>query len=637
MELFPGRQPRLALAWLRRWSAWCALLWLALCLPAAAQDLGVQSAHWKVNRVETATRFGADASSVVDYTLEREALSEQGAQTVGKASRTYHRALQRHEVVEAYTLKADGRKLPVAADAIQVQSGIASSGTTPSMPEMAIVLVTFPDVQRGDRTVLRGRLTTHTPMLPGWAQSFDLIVPVVAFDQVAIRLEAPKVLGLKVFSDGFTVQQEDGGDSAVWQLRASSPARAPDPSPANSLTGLPRFYASAWSDHAQLAQAYAEQINAKAVVTDEVRQLAQEITRGKTAPRDKAAAIHDWVRRNIRYVAVYLGVGGFVPHDVAWILGNRYGDCKDQALLMQTLLKAVGIEAVPVLINTQAEYVLPELPTLVSFNHCILYLPGLDLFADPTDGRVPFGTLPLADSDKPVAVALAGGATVMRTPAFAADASRVAVRSVWRIAKDGRASATIRVESNGHAATVLQDRLVQIPADMRGEAVQRLLSSSNLRGTGAIRYPAIERNVQRQSLELDLELPAFLGEPEAGSVAANPGLNFPIFAAAYLSNYAAERRQLAMVCLPVRVREDFELHFDPAFKLLRAPESVKLTQLDGVVYEAQYRLDGQVLTGWRELTLAQPRHWCSAADYSARRPVMTSIRRNLRATILYQQ
>jgi len=263
MEISHGRQRRPAPACLRRRPAWCALLWLALCLPAAAQDLGVQSAHWKVNRVESATRFAADASSVADYMLEREALSEQGAQTVGKASRAYNRALQRHEVVEAYTLKVDGRKLPVAADAIQVQSGVAASGANPSMPEMAIVLVTFPDVQRGDRTVLRGRLITHTPMLPGWAQSVDLIVPVVAFDQVAIRIEAPKALGLKVFSDGFTLQQEDGGDSAVWQLRASSPARVPDPSPANSLTGLPRFYASVWNDHAQLARAYAEQANAR--------------------------------------------------------------------------------------------------------------------------------------------------------------------------------------------------------------------------------------------------------------------------------------------------------------------------------------------------------------------------------------
>ncbi|MBC7468586.1 MAG: DUF3857 domain-containing protein, partial [Ramlibacter sp.] len=531
---------------------------MALSLSAMAQNLGGQSAHWKVNRAETTIRFAADASSVTDYTIEREALSDQGALIVGKATRPYHRALQRHEVVEAYTLKADGRKLPVAADAIQVQSGIASGGTSPSMPEMAIVMLTFPDVQRGDRTVLRGRLTNHTPMLPGWAQAVDLIVPVVAFDLVAIRLEAPKALGLKVFSDGFALQRSDSADTEVWQLQASSAARVLDPAGANTLTSMSRLYASAWNDHAQLARAYGEQVTAKAVVTDEVRRLSLEITRDKASPREKAAAIHDWVRHNIRYVAIYLG----------------YGDCKDQALLMQTLLKAVDIEAVPVLINSTAEYVLPELPTLVSFNHCILYLPGLDLFVDPTDSRVPFGALPMADSDKPVAVALAGGAKLMRTPPLAADANRVSVRSVWRIAKNGRASAGIRVEATGYAATVLQDRLAQIPPDMGGEAVQKLLTASNMRGTGAVRFPAVQRDVQRQTLELDLDVPTFLAEPEAGSISANPALTMLTFAVGYLGNYAADELQLAMACLPVRVREDFELHFAPEFKLLRAPENV---------------------------------------------------------------
>lgn len=637
MEISHGRQPRPAVACAWCWPVWSALLWLALLLPAMGQDLGVQSAHWKVNRVETVTRFAADASSVVDYTLEREALSDQGAQTIGKASRAYHRALQRHEVVEAYTLKADGRKLAVAAEAIQVQSGVASSGTNPSMPEMAIVLVTFPDVQRGDRTVLRGRFTNHTPMLPGWAQSVDFIIPVVAFDQIEARLDAPKTLGLKVFSDGFTLQRPDGGDRDLWQLRASAAARAPDTAPANSLTGVPRLYASVWSDHAQLARAYADQANAKAIVTDEVKRLALEITRGKTSQRDKAAAIHDWVRRNVRYVAVYLGVGGFVPHDIDWILGNRYGDCKDKALLMQTLLKAVGIEAVPVLINSLSEYVLPELPTMVSFNHCILYLPELDLFVDPTDARVPFGALPMADSDKPVAVALAAGAKVMRTPAISADANRVSVRSQWRVGKNGLAKANIRVDATGYTATALQDRLAQIPPNMGGEAVQKLLTASNMRGTGAARFPAIQRDLQQQSLELEFEVPAFLAEPQGGSVTANPALALPVFAVGFLGNYEADSRQLAMACLPVRVREDFEMRFDPEFKLLRAPDNVKLAHRDGVTYEAQYRLENQVLTGWRELTLSQARHWCSAADYSARRPVMTNIRRNLRATVLYQQ
>jgi Transglutaminase-like superfamily/Domain of Unknown Function with PDB structure (DUF3857) len=615
----------------------CGCLALACCLPVVAQDLGGQSAHWKVKRVETRVQFRADASNVMEYTLEREALSDQGAQLVGKGTRSYHRGLQQHEVLEAYTLKADGRRLPVGADAIQLQSGVAASGTGASMPEMAVVLVTFPDVQRGDRTVLRGRLTTHTPMLPGWAQTAEAIFPVIAFDQVLLRIEAPRALHMNVFSDGFAMKKESAGDSEVWEARASAAAATPDASPVNSLTGLARVYASAWQDHAQLVKAYADQANPKAIVDASVEQLALQITRDKKTPREKAAAVHDWVRRNVRYVAVYLGVGGFVPHDVSWILANRYGDCKDQALLMQTLLKAVGVEAVPVLINSLPEYVLPELPTQLSFNHCILYLPGLELFVDPTDGRIPFGSLSLADSDKPVAVALAGGAKLMRTPAFTPERNHLAVRSVWTVHKSGAATGTVRAEADGYAATALQDRLGQIPPGQGSEAVQKLLAASNMRGTGAALFPPIQRYEQRQKLELNLDVPAFLAEPQAGTVRVHPSLTLPIFSVGFISSYAEERRQLAMGCVPVHVREDFEMRFDPEFKLLRAPDDIKLAEHKGILYEAHYKLEGQVLTGWRELTLDQKQHWCSAAEYAVRRPAMLRIRRNLLSTLLYQQ
>jgi len=36
---------------------------------------------------------------------------------------------------------------------------------------------------------------------------------------------------------------------------------------------------------------------------------------------------------HIRYVAIELGAGGFIPHDPDWTLTNAYGDCKDQAVL----------------------------------------------------------------------------------------------------------------------------------------------------------------------------------------------------------------------------------------------------------------------------------------------------------------
>ena len=609
----------------------------SLATQAQAQAPVALAAHMKVNRVETTLRFEADASATNDYLVEREALSEYGAQLIGKFSRSYNTGLQRHEILEAYTTKADGRHLAVAPDAIQIQSGVASGGTAPSQPEASIVVVTFPDVRTGDRTVLRGRLVTHTNFLQGWGQAVDFVFPTLSIDSLSTRIEAPTGLGLNVVARGISATRTQGADTEVWELRGGGAAQAVERASVNALTTAPRFLASTWKTHAQLGDAYTVQVNAKAVVTQPVQQLAMEITQGTTQRRNKVVAIHDWVRTNIRYVAVYLGNGGFVPHDVGWILKNRYGDCKDQALLMITLLKAVGIEAVPVLINTSPEYVLPELPTAVSFNHCIVFIPELDQFADPTESRIPFGSLSLADSDKPVAVGLAGGALIMRTPALRPEGYSTVVRTGWRIAGDGKASGQVRVETSGYAATQLQDRLMQVAPGTQAQYVQTLLGTAGLRGTGEARYPAIQRAAQNQALEVDLEVRNFLDEPQAGNLNPNPTLNLPFFIVFNMGNYAAEDRLSAMACSPIRLREEFEMRFAPSFRIRRVPDNVRLVHDDGLLFEAQYKLEDNVLTGWRELTASQPRQWCTPTQYANRKSMMQRVARHLRSTILYEQ
>jgi transglutaminase-like putative cysteine protease len=79
-----------------------------------------------------------------------------------------------------------------------------------------------------------------------------------------------------------------------------------------------------------------------------------------------------WMKKNIRYVAVYLALGRVVPNDAASVLSNKFGDCKDKATLMSALLAAKGIASEAVLINFGGTYTLPEPPTMVALNHVIL-------------------------------------------------------------------------------------------------------------------------------------------------------------------------------------------------------------------------------------------------------------------------
>ena len=145
----------------------------------------------------------------------------------------------------------------------------------------------------------------------------------------------------------------------------------------------------------------------------EIKQrVAQIVVNAVTTPA-KMLAIAQFVQRDIRYVAIELGIGGWQPHPAADIFTHRYGDCKDKVTLMSSMLHEVGVESYYVSINTHRGAVTPETPASMGlFNHEILAvrLPdGLNdasliavsqhpklgniLFFDPTDELTPFGHL----------------------------------------------------------------------------------------------------------------------------------------------------------------------------------------------------------------------------------------------------
>ena len=606
------------------------------CTTAQALTPNTTSAHLKVNFIDLTWRVNADSATVYEQAVEREALSEQGAQIATKFAQVYSKTLQRLEVVDAYTLKADGRKIPVEKEGVQIQSGIASGGSSFSWPDAEIVQITFPDVQKGDRTGWKTRLTTHTPQLPGWASLEEYLIPSLQVDRFSATIEAPQSLGLQVVAVGMSMTTDRRQQNQVWRVVGENKATLVDSEAVNMNVIVPRLLASTFKNHTQLGTAFSKQLNAKVILTDEVKKLAQEITEGASSQMQKATAIHNWVRKNIRYVAVYLGTGGWVPHDASWIIKNGYGDCKDHVLLMQTLLKAVEVEAVPVLINTANTWELAELP--VGFNHAIVYMPGLNLFADPTDGRIPLGALPWADSDKPVVVALNGGAQVMRTPTFTPANTHVTIKTQLDIAKSGKATGSILLDSVGLPATTLQDRLAQIPAGMDGPAVQKMLEERHWRGRGDAQYAAVQRDIQAQALNItDLEIENLVNDPTAGSINPHPSLNLPMYILRNAGNYTAAKRNYPFVCPPIAVREEFELRFDPAFKLLRIPSDFKESSTDGIEFEAHYTREGNLVKGWREMTLSHKRVVCSPVEFESRRPAMSRIIKHLRTDILFQQ
>jgi transglutaminase-like putative cysteine protease len=95
---------------------------------------------------------------------------------------------------------------------------------------------------------------------------------------------------------------------------------------------------------------------------------------GLTSPAAKLEAIARFVRDEIRYVAIEIGLGRFQPRPAGTTLRNKYGDCKDKAALMRAMLSLVGIpsEAVSASIKDR---VIPGFPSPLQFDHVIVAIP----------------------------------------------------------------------------------------------------------------------------------------------------------------------------------------------------------------------------------------------------------------------
>jgi hypothetical protein len=148
-------------------------------------------------------------------------------------------------------------------------------------------------------------------------------------------------------------------------------------------------------------------------VSPEIKQKVAALTASATTPLDKMRAIAGFSQREIRYVGLELGIGGYQPHAAREILAHRYGDCKDKATLVSAMLSEINVESYYIIINSERGAVMPGMPPQIGiFDHAILAvkLPagvedaslvavvdhpklGKLLIFDPTDEMTPFGQL----------------------------------------------------------------------------------------------------------------------------------------------------------------------------------------------------------------------------------------------------
>jgi hypothetical protein len=317
------------------------------------------------------------------------------------------------------------------------------------------------------------------------------------------------------------------------------------------------------------------------------------------------------MKKNIRYVAVYLSLGRVVPNNAVDVLHNRFGDCKDKVTLMLALLAAKGITGEAALINLGNAYSLPEPPTLAALNHVILYLPEFGLYDDPTVTWAAFGVLAPEGYDKPVVRVSETAATLGRTPAMRPeDHTAHAVTSI-RVAADGTITGQTRETSTGVFGIVLRTAggLVQSVGHETG--AQRLLQTYNTPGSGRFDLSNIAEAVDPVTISSSFTLNDRFRAPAPGGRAVIPfGLPLTVRVGNFLLGTRLSGRLSAFACYAGTQTEDIDASFDPGLPM---PTPLAPAKIDNpfLSYRSSFQIDGRTLKIHRELTSHVPGQVCA--------------------------
>jgi transglutaminase-like putative cysteine protease len=203
----------------------------------------------------------------------------------------------------------------------------------------------------------------------------------------------------------------------------------------------------------------------------EISAKAHELTSGKVDFDGKLRTLASFVQSEIRYVAIEIGIGGYQPHNAGDIFRYRYGDCKDKATLLSSLLEEAGIRSDYVLINTERGMTKPEVPS-ARFNHAILAIEVPPetrpdayratvtsetgkkyLIFDPTDGFTPLGELRSDLQDSYALLVTDSGGELIHTPLLSPDSNTLLLSGRFTLTPDGDLlGEVVETRSGDHAS-----------------------------------------------------------------------------------------------------------------------------------------------------------------------------------------
>lgn len=271
-------------------------------------------------------------------------------------------------------------------------------------------------------------------------------------------------------------QKEDG--KITWSLKRP-PVYRWEPLQAPLETFVPMIWISdANATWAGEAKEYLTQIKERLTVEAAIRDAAQELTKGMHTPAEKIAALTRFVQRGLTYKAIEFGRRARMPNPSVQTLRNKYGDCKDHALLLSQLLEADGIPARMALVRSTGG-LQAALPSLDQFDHAITYVPGEKggTFIDATNKSGDFRDAPpLSLAGQQALVLDPNGPHLQTIPPMPADGSTVTTHRQVSFSSESDLKVDEDVVFTGTPAAGMRALFLALEPPQRVTYLQRMIA-----------------------------------------------------------------------------------------------------------------------------------------------------------------
>lgn len=218
---------------------------------------------------------------------------------------------------------------------------------------------------------------------------------------------------------------------------------------------------------------------------DEIKAKTAEIIKDKKTDEEKVRAIYAFVATNVRYVGVAFGIGRFQPHEATDVLHNQYGDCKDKATLLISMLRAAGFDPDSALIGAGVR-MNEAVPSPSAFNHLInrVKVGNEEVWLDATQEVAPYKVLLFQLRDKQaLVVPNKGEASLQRTPKNLPFTPLDTWTSKGSMDDKGVADSHIHMSFHSDTEVIIREAIHQVAPAQYEQLGQKFLSSMGFGGT----------------------------------------------------------------------------------------------------------------------------------------------------------